>query len=98
MHIPQDYIDEEKLDDQGYSSYGGYASGGSHRWVNTPTPSTPQDPKNSEESEDSEENETPDPSHGCVHCDEPTYIESETRRNTYNYCEECESVTRHRRL
>jgi hypothetical protein len=48
--------------------------------------------------DDDEESDEEKPSHECKHCGEPSYIESETRRNTFNYCEECDDVTRHRRI
>jgi hypothetical protein len=57
------------------------------------------DSNDSNDSNDSDEDtDSPDPTHECVNCSTGSHIKSETRRNAPHYCDDCESVTRHRRV
>lgn len=99
MIVPEDYLDDDDDEsDDDDTDYPGYpTSGADPRWT-SPGIHSPHGHHADDEADSDDTDDSPDPSHKCVHCEKETYIQSETRKNTYNYCESCEDVTRHRRL
>jgi hypothetical protein len=108
MIVPEDYLDDDDDTDDD-TDYPGYPNSGKDpRWTSAPgihpPVSTDQDEKDKSENTgpdtdtDTDTDTDPDPSHNCAHCGKESYIQSETRKNTYNYCDRCEDVTRHRKL
>lgn len=65
---------------------------------NAPAPADLGRGNSTEDADEEEDDERVDPTHECVHCGSPAHIESETRRRAPHFCDECDTVTDHRRL
>lgn len=55
-------------------------------------------PKTRRSDQKTEASDSSDLNYECVKCGQKSKIESEVRQHTYNFCIECGSVNRHKRL